>query len=83
MTNEQLRAKVCELMASGGLPSDQPVVDGTGPRRWALALPRDGARQTPAICTEPEPTVSYFWTGGWMASLHAAGDVLWKPVQSR
>jgi hypothetical protein len=67
----------------GELPSERPVTYGTG----AEALGSRSARQRRPpdaclICAEPEPTVSYVWTGGRMASLHAACDALWKQEQS-
>ena len=83
MTHDQLRAKVSELMASGGLPSERPVIYGTG--AGALGTRSDSRRRPPGtclICTEPGPTVSYVWTAGRMASLHAACDALWKQAQS-
>ena len=84
MTNEQLRARVRELMASGELPSDRPAIYGTG----AAALDtRSASRRRPPdtclICMEPEPTVSYVWTGGQVVYLHAACDALWKQESSR
>ena len=79
MTNDQLRARVRDLMVSGELPNERPVIYGTG----AAALDGRSARRrrppdTCLICTEPEPTVSYFWTGGRAAYLHAACDAVWK-----
>ena len=63
MTHAQLRGRVRELMASGDLPSERPIY-GTGA---ATLGTRSGRHRRPPdtclICAEPEPTVSYFWTG--------------------
>jgi len=73
MTNEQLRARVRELVASGDLPNEAPVVQNAGPgfgsfKRGSLCL----------FCGKPDALVGYFWTGGGVAYLHAACDALWK-----
>ena len=71
MTEPDLRAKIRELMASGVLPKDPPII-----QRVAEVGAR---RQQPcAICAEPDPTISYFWTGGVMVCVHAACDATWK-----
>ena len=79
MTNDQLRSRVRELMALGDLPSERPVIYGTGAEALgSRSAPRRRPSDTCLICTEPDPTVSYFWTGGRVASLHAACDAVWK-----
>ena len=83
LTQTELRAGVRDLIASGELPSERPVVHGTG----AAALGSRSAHRrlvpdTCLICREPEPTVSYVWTDGRVASLHATCDALWKQEQS-
>ncbi len=73
LTDIELRSRIRELIASGDLPSDPPVIhragDGAG-----------GARRQDvcSICTEPDPTVSYFWPGGVVVRLHASCDAVWK-----
>ena len=59
MTDAELRARVRELIASGDLPSEQPIVQNSGPgfgsfKRGSSCL----------ICGEPGTMVAYFWTGG-------------------
>ena len=52
MTNEQLRARVRELIASGDLPSEQPVVQNSGPGIGSFK------RGSPClICGEPDAMV--------------------------
>jgi hypothetical protein len=71
-----LCAKVRELITSGVLPNEPPVIQRSG----EVGTRRQGAC---AICTEPDPTVIYFWTGGVMVQLHAACDALWKQELER
>jgi len=71
MTNEQLRARVRELIASDDLPSEPPVVQNAGDRFGRFS------RCSPClICGEPDAMVGYFWTGGRVAYLHAACDAV-------
>ncbi len=73
MTDAQLRARARELIASGGLPNEAPVVRNAGPGYGSFK------RGSPClICGEPDALVGYFWTGGRVAYLHAACDALWK-----
>jgi hypothetical protein len=74
MTDAQLRARVRKLMALGNLPNERPQFHqaGAGPSR--LAPPSDVC----LICGEPGPNVTYVWSGGRVANLHAACDALWK-----
>jgi ribosomal protein S14 len=73
VTDVDVRAKVRELIQTGDLPSDPPVIHRTSD---GLAGPTRGTTCT--ICGEPDPTVSYFWPGGIAVRLHAACDALWK-----
>jgi len=66
------RARIRELMASGALPNDPPVIQRSG------QLPAGRGRDACVICTEPDPTVNYFWTGGLVVRVHAACDALWQ-----
>src|SRR5262249_33506132 len=70
MTNEQLRARVRELIASGDLPKEAAVVQRAGPvfGRFKRAC---------LICGEPDAKVAYFWTDGRVTYLHAACDAVW------
>ena len=78
MTNEQLRARIRELIASDDLPSEQPVVQNAGPAFGSFK------RGSPClVCGEPDAMVGYFWTGGRVANLHAACDALWKQERSQ
>jgi hypothetical protein len=82
MTDAQLRARIRELIASGELRTEPPVIQSSGEDGWRPASPRPTSRiETCAICGEPGPTVAYFWTGGRAVSLHAACDALWKLEQ--
>ena len=74
MTDAQLRARVRELMDLGNLPNERPQLHqaGAGPSR--LAPESDVC----LICGEPGPNVTYVWSGGKVANLHAACDALWK-----
>ncbi len=79
MIDAQLRARVRELIASGELPSEPPVIQSSGDGGWRPATARrTSPGETCTICGEPDPTVAYFWTGGRVAPLHAACDALWK-----
>jgi hypothetical protein len=76
MTNEQLRIRIRELIASGDLPNEPPLVQNAGPGFGSFK------RGSPClICGEPDALVGYFWTGG-RAYLHAACDALWKQEQA-
>ena len=74
ITDAQLRAKIRDLMTSGDLPNERPRVHqvGYGPPEIA---PRSDVC---LICGEPGPIVTYVWSCGRAANLHAACDALWK-----
>ena len=72
MTREQLRARVRELVASGDLPSEQPMVQNAGPGFGGFKR-----RSQCAICGERDALIAY-WTGGRVAHLLAARDAVWK-----
>jgi hypothetical protein len=73
MTNEQIRTRIRELIASGDLPNEPPVVQNAGPGFGSFE------HGSPClICGEPDALVGYFWTGGLVAYLHAACDALWQ-----
>jgi len=74
MTDAQLRAKIRVLMTSGDLPNERPGVYQVG-----YGLPEIAPRSNVClICDDPGPTVTYVWSGGRTANLHAACDALWK-----
>ena len=74
MTGGQLRAKIRDLMTLGDLPNERPRVHQVRygppeiPPRSVVCL----------ICGEPGPIVTYVWSGGRAAHLHAACDAIWK-----
>ena len=73
MTNEQLRARVRELVASGDLPNEPPVVTNAG-----LGFDRFKRGSRCLIYGEPDAMAGSFWVGGRVAYLHAACDAMWK-----
>jgi len=74
LTRAQLRAKIRDLVALGDLPNERPQLHqaGAGPLRL---VPQSDVC---LICGEPGPNVTYVWSGGRVANLHAACDALWK-----
>jgi len=78
MSDAQFRATVRNLMASGDLPSEPPVIQSSGDGRWRPAATRRSSRaETCAICGAPDPTVAYFWTGGREAAKVRCGIGSW------
>ena len=74
LTDAQLRARVRDLMALGNLPDERPRLHEVGDRPSKLAPHSDIC----LICGDPGPNVTYVWSGGRAANLHAACDALWK-----
>lgn len=74
LTDAALRSRVRELVASGDLPSEAPVIHRTGEGFRKVS----GQALPCLICGESEPTVAYFWTGGRVVHLHPMCDALWK-----
>ncbi len=76
MTAAELRAKIRELMASGALPSEPPVVAsrGTGDL-GAVKNPLPGPC---SVCGERESQLTLFYVGGRVVRLHAACNALWQ-----
>ena len=73
MTNTELRARIRDLVPSGDLPDERPVVQNAGDGF------RGFTRDAPClICGEADATTAYFWTSGRVAHLHAACNALWK-----
>ena len=79
MNDAQLRAKIRDLVALGDLPNERPRLHqvGDGPSRLA---PQSGVC---LICGEPGPIVTYVWSGGRAANLHAACDAIWKQEREK
>ena len=82
MDNNELRARIRQLMASGDLPSLPPLANGTLPGPAAARVTRVViGRPTPdpcLICGEADPTVSYWYVKGKVLRNHAACDALWR-----
>jgi hypothetical protein len=74
MTDAQLRARVRDLMALGKLPDERPRLHQAGAGSSRLAPQSEVC----LICGEPGPNVTYGWSGGRVANLHAACDALWR-----
>jgi hypothetical protein len=75
MNDLELRAKIRELMASGALPSEPPVVSGTGDVR-VVKNPLPAAC---SVCGERDhPQITLFYVGGRVVRLHAACEALWQ-----
>jgi hypothetical protein len=73
MPELELRPKIRDFMASGVLPNEPPVITRAG-----RGAPRKDAS---AICVESDPSVSYFWPGGFVVRLHTSCDALRKRVR--
>lgn len=74
MNQSELRAKIRALMVSGALPSEPPVVSGTGDV---------GAVKNPlpafcSACGERHPQITLFYAAGMMVRLHTACEALWQ-----
>ena len=74
MTDARLCARVRDLMALGNLPDKRPQLHQAGAGSSPLAPQSDVC----LICGEPGSNVTYVWSGGRVANLHAACDALWK-----
>ena len=79
-----LRAKIRELIASGVLPSDPPLIERPAddlPNRRTRSLIGDPLREPCTICGDVGPQVSYFYVAGQVIRVHAAFDAMWKQEQ--
>ena len=74
MTRGELRAKIRALMASGDLPSEPPVISGTGDV-GAVKNPLPAAC---SVCGDRDPQITLFYVAGLVVRLHAACDALWR-----
>ena len=80
MDNNELRATIRQLMASGDLPPVHPLTDKTPPGNAVRARVVVG-RPMPEpclICGEADPTVSYWYVKRKVLRIHAACDALWR-----
>ena len=82
MDNNELRARIRQLMASGDLPPLPPLANGTlsGPAAARVTRVVIG-RPMPdpcLICGKADPTIAYRYADGKVIRLHAACDALWR-----
>ena len=81
MSEDALRARIRELMASGELPSIPPqaetIIRGRSLRVVRTIVGR-ATREPCLICGEPDPMLSYTFTDGRVIHLHGACDALWQ-----
>ena len=81
MSEDALRARIRELMASGELPSIPPqpetIIRGRSLRVTRTIIGR-ATREPCLICGEPDPMLSYTFTDGRVIHLHGACDALWQ-----
>jgi hypothetical protein len=75
----ELRAKIRALMASGALPSEPPVISGTGDV-GAVKNPLPAAC---SVCGERDPQITLLYLAGLVVRLHAACDALWQQERAR
>jgi len=81
MDNNELRARIRQLMASGDLPPVHPLIDKTPPGqsvRVTRIVIGPSAREPCLICGEPDPLVSYTYADQRVIRLHADCDALWR-----
>ena len=74
MDNNELRARIRQLIASGDLP---PLPGPAAVRVTRVVI----GRPTPdpcLICGEADPTLSYWYVKGKVLRIHAACDALWR-----
>ena len=81
MSEAALRAKIRELMASGGLPPQPPQVEKIV-RGRSLRLTRTivgrATLEPCLICGKPDPMLSYTFSDGRVIHLHGGCDALWQ-----
>ena len=84
-SDDDLRAKIRELIASGVLPGDPPLIERPAndlPNGRTRSLIGDPLREPCTICGDEGPQVSYFYVAGQVIRVHAACDAVWKQEQS-
>ena len=81
MSAATLRARIRELMTSGGLPPQPPqaerVIRGRSLRLTRTIVGR-ATRESYLICGEPDPMLSYTFSDRRVIHLHGACDALWQ-----
>ena len=84
MSEDELRARIRELMASGRLPPSPPqaetVIRGRSLRVTRTIIGR-ATLEPCLICGEPDPMLSYTFTDRRVIHLHGACDALWQQEQ--
>ncbi len=83
MTQENLRTRIRELIASGALPKDpapitRPAPTSTPGITKSRILVGGPLHEPCTVCAAPGPQVQYFYIGGQVVRLHAACDALWQ-----
>jgi hypothetical protein len=81
MDNNELRARIRQLMASGDLPPVPPLADKNLPGHAVRVTRTVVGRSTlePClICGEADPMIAYTYADGKVIRLHAACDALWR-----
>ena len=81
MDQNELRARIRQLMASGQLPPVSTLPDATLPGRAVRVRRVVIGRSTPEPCLifgEAHPLVTYMYTNRNVIRLHAACDALWR-----
>jgi hypothetical protein len=74
MTQSELRAKIRELMASGALPKESPVISGTGD----VGVVKNPLPAACSVCGDRDPQITLFYVAGLVVRLHAACDAIWR-----
>ncbi len=86
MREEELRARIRELLRSGelprALPAAQKVVPGSPSRIAQIQVGRVAGAACLA-CGEPDPMVTYSYPDGRVVRLHAACDAVWQQERER
>ena len=86
MSEDALRARIRELMASGRLPPSPPqaetVIRGRTLRVTRTIIGR-ATLEPCLICGERDPMLSYRFTDGRVIHLHGACDALWQQERAR
>jgi hypothetical protein len=86
VSQDDLRAKIRELIASGTLPSDPPLIGRPVDKlsnRKTRSLIGYPLREPCTICGDEGPQISYFYIAGQVVRVHAACDAVWKQEQER
>ena len=84
MSQDALRGKIRELIASGALPHETPLMDRPSDKltnRRIRSLIGGPLREPCTICGDAGPQISYFYVAGQVVLVHAACDALWKQEQ--